>query len=109
MCGNETSPHEMPDATWYDLVDPETDQVVGQLTRHGKVRSDDPDIEQRVRDAFNRELLIRDGTIAEDLGVCFAHISAVGPQDAAHHDLVFRNLGLLTGLIPAHRRDSAQS
>jgi hypothetical protein len=81
-------------------VDPTTDQVVGAVTRNGLVRSDDPEIVQRVTAAFDRELLTRDGAIADELGVCFADIDTVTPDTAAHHDLVFRNLGLLTGLIP---------
>jgi hypothetical protein len=89
--------------TWYDLVDPASDRVVGQVTRDGRVRADDPEIARRVRAAFDRDLLTRDGEVAEELGVCFADIATVPPDDAAHHDLVFRNLGLITGLVPALR------
>lgn len=89
---------------WYDLVDPATDRVVGQVTRDGRVRSDADDVMRSVQAAFNRALMTRDGEIAEELGVCFADIATVEPDDPAHLDLVFRNLGLLTGLIPSKRR-----
>jgi hypothetical protein len=96
-------PNPASEATWYDLIDPATDRVVGQVTRDGQVRSDDAEIAQRVRDAFGRDLLTRGDEVAEELGVCFADIATIHADDAAHHDLVFRNLGLLTGLVPAKR------
>jgi hypothetical protein len=98
-----TEPTRASDQGWYDLVDPATDRVVGQVTRDGRVRSDDGEIARRVRAAFDRDLMTRDGEVAEELGVCFADIATVGPDDTAHHDLVFRNLGLLTGLVPSRR------
>lgn len=96
MSGSETS-----EPTWYDLIDPATDRVVGQVTRDGRVRSDDPEIVRRVSGAFDRELLVRENALAEELGVCFADIEKISPWDDAHRDLVFRNLGVLTGLVPA--------
>ncbi len=99
MSGTEKNPAS--EAAWYDLVDPATDRVVGQVTRDGMIRSDDPEIARRVRDAYARDLMTRGDEIAEELGVCFADIATIHPGDEAHHDLVFRNLGLLTGLIPA--------
>ena len=101
MSGSEQPASRQSETTWYDLVDPATDRVVGQVRRDGAVRSDDPDVERRVRSVFNRELLMRDDVLAEELGVCFADIATVLPGDTSHHDLVFRNLGALTGLIPA--------
>ena len=101
MSGIEPTSASDPD--WYDLVDPATDRVVGQVTRDGRVRSDDAEVTRRVQAAFDRDLITRDGEIAEELGVCFADIATVGPDDTAHHDLVLRNLGLLTGLVPANR------
>ncbi len=95
MSGSETH-----DTVWYPLIDPATDANRGYVTRDGQIRSDDPDVVRRVTAAFDRELLMRDGAIAEELGVCFADIDTVVPDDAAHHDLVFRNLALLAGLIP---------
>ena len=99
MSGSEATDREP--TTWFDLLDPATERVVGQVTRDGQVRSDDPDVVERVSRAFDRELLMRDDALAEELGVCFADIASLGPDDAGHHDLVFRNLGVLTGLIPA--------
>ena len=99
MSGSETT-RPPSDGPWYRLIDPATDAVVGHVTRDGRVRSADPDVVRRIESAFDRELLTRDGAIAEELGVCFANILPVSPRDDAHHDLVFRSLGLLTGLIP---------
>lgn len=99
-----TDPNPASEAGWYDLVDPATDRVVGQVTRDGRIRSDDDDIARRVRDAFARDLMTRGDEVAEELGVCFADIATLHANDDAHHDLVFRNLGLLTGLIPAKPR-----
>jgi hypothetical protein len=107
VSGSERVPARRGNTTWYDLVDPATDQVVGQVTRDGDVRASDPEVEQRVRAAFDRELLTRNDELAEELGVCFADIVPVLPNDDAHHDLVFRNLGALTGLIPTERREPA--
>ena len=106
MSGSEIPTRGASEPVWYELIDPTTDRVVGQVTRDGKVRSSDPDIVRRVERAFNRELLVRDNALAEELGVCFANIDSVGPDDAVHHDLAFRNLGVLAGLIPARRKDS---
>jgi hypothetical protein len=86
--------------TWYRLIDPATDRVVGHVTREGDVRSDDPAIEARIRAAYQRELVIENDVIAEELGVCFAGLEMVVPGDTTYFDLVFRNIGLLTGLIP---------
>jgi hypothetical protein len=99
VSGPEPNPASEP--VWYDLVDPATDRVVGQLTRDGRVSSEDREIARRVREAFVRDLMTRNDEVAEELGVCFADIATVRPDEADHHDLVFRNLGLLTGLIPA--------
>lgn len=99
MCGNVTPATDQP-GPWFDLVDLSTDRVVGQINRRGEVRHADPEIALRIATAFERELTVRDDAIADDLGVCFADIDTVSPQDDAHDDLVFRNLGLLTGLIP---------
>lgn len=103
MSGIEPTRASEPD--WYDLVDPATDRVVGQVTRDGRVRSDDAEVARRVRAAFDRDLMTRDGEVAEELGVCFADIATVGSDDTAHQDLVFRNLGLITGLVPAKPRE----
>lgn len=106
MSGSEIPPEQWADATWYDLVDPATERVLGQVTRGGDVRSRDPDVTARVRAAFDRTLLAQDGQLAEELGVCFAGIDSVTPADAGHADLVFRNLYALTGLVPRHGRSA---
>lgn len=100
MSGSATEPNKDSDTVWYNLIDPASDRVVGQVSRDGKVRSADADVARRVTQAFDRQLLIRDNAIAEELGVCFADVETVEPGHASHHDLVFRNLALLTGLIP---------
>jgi hypothetical protein len=91
------------ESVWYDLVDPATERAVGQVTRDGEVRDADLEVEARVHTAFRRELLVENGELAEELGVCFAGIESVTPDDASHHDLVFRNLAVLTGLVPRRR------
>lgn len=99
MPGSATPPAE----EWLDLVDPATDTVVGQVTRRGAVRATDPEVAARVRAAFGRDLLVRDDAIADELGVCFADIGTVAPDDPAHADLVLRSLYALTGLVPRRR------
>jgi hypothetical protein len=91
---------------WYDLIDPVTDRVVAHVTREGDVRSDDPAVELRVRAAFQRALMMKDGAVVEELGVCFSGIDMIVPGDTTHSDLVFRNIGLLTGLVPQQVRPS---
>lgn len=100
MSGSERQPRNDSDGVWYNLVDSASDRVVGRVSRDGNVRSDDADVVRRVTQAFDRQLLIRDNAIAEELGVCFANVEMVEPGQASHHDLVFRNLALLAGLIP---------
>lgn len=85
---------------WFDLVDLSTDRVVGQITRSGRVKNTDPETTRRIMSAFDREVMVRDGTVADELGICFAGVETVTPDDSSHDELVFRNLGLLTGLVP---------
>lgn len=87
----------------YDLVDLATGRVVGDLTARGEVQSDDPATAERVRAAFARELLVRDGEVVAELGVCFADIETVRPGDSDHARLVMRNLGALAGVLPRAR------
>lgn len=98
MTGDGTMPET--DQTWYPLIDLATDRVVGAIRRSGEVRSDDPEVVDRVRAAFRRELLTRDGEVIEELGVCYADVVTVAVGAPAHRDLVFRNLALLTGYLP---------
>jgi len=99
VSGNANPTSEEP-GQWFDLVDLATEQVVGQMTHHGEVRHATPDIVMRITTAYDREIMVRDDEIAEELGVCFAGVETITPRDDAHDDLVFRNLGLLSGLIP---------
>lgn len=99
MSGN-VNPAGADQEQWFDVVDLATDQVVGQMTRRGEVRNASADIVMRVTTAYDREVMMQDDEVAEELGVCFAGVETVTPRDDAHVDLVFRNLGLLAGLIP---------
>ena len=56
-----TDPKAASEPGWLDLVDPATDRVVGQVTRDGRVRSDDVEIVRRVQAAFDRDLMMRGG------------------------------------------------
>lgn len=108
MSGSVTPASERHDDEWFDLVELETDRVVGQITRNGDVRTRDAAVASRVRDAFQRSLMARDDELVDELGVCFAGVESIGPADRAHRDLVFRNLGLLAGLLP-RRRESVDA
>ncbi|MGH2562139.1 MAG: hypothetical protein ACRDJH_24020 [Thermomicrobiales bacterium] len=87
----------------YDLVELATGNVVGEVTASGVVRADDPAVAARVRAAFGRELLVRDGAIVEELGVCFADVETVRPGDPEHARLVLMNLAALAGVLPRAR------
>lgn len=98
MSGNEqqqTDNHE-----WYVLKDELTDKPAGLIDADGNTRETDSETEARVRQAFNRELLVRDGEVLEDLGMCFDGVCSIGPSDPEHDALVLRNLGALAGLRP---------
>lgn len=107
MTGNGTMPEL--DQTWYPLIDLATDRVVGAIRRSGEVRSDDPEVIDRIDAAFRRELLTRNGEVIEELGVCYADVVTVLPGAPAHRDLVFRNLGLLAGYLPGEPDGEASS
>lgn len=99
MSGNVT-PAGDPSDEWFDLVDLASGRIVGQVTRNGQVRHAEPGITRRINAAFDRELMLRDEAIAEELGVCFSDVETVASDDGRHNDLIFRNLGLLSGLVP---------
>jgi hypothetical protein len=82
-----------------------TGETAGYIDREGNTRATDPEVEERVRNAFDRELLVRDGDVVEELGICFDGVCSIGPGDPAHDALVLRNLGALTGLRPVARLD----
>lgn len=107
MSGHEqkqTSNHE-----WYVLKDELTDEPAGLIDADGKTQGTDPETESRVRQAFGRELLVRDGEVVEELGICFDGVCSVSPGDPDHDALVLKNLGALTGLRPEIRADEAET
>lgn len=85
---------------WLVLKDEMTDDVVGYIDTSGHTRDTDPETEARVRGAFGRELLVQNGEVVEELGMCFDGVCSIGPADPDHDALVLRNLGALTGLRP---------
>lgn len=92
-------PRLRPDE-WFDLADLATGRIIGQVTWDGHVRHADTDTIRRINAAFDQEIMLRDEAIADELGVCFADVETVASDDGRHNDLVFRNLGLLTGFVP---------
>ena len=99
MSGNDRK--TMNDDEWYVFQDEMTGETAGYIDRHGNTRATDPDIDDRVRNAFAREILVRDGDVVEELGICFDGVCSIGPSDPSHDALVLKNLGALTGLQPA--------
>jgi len=89
------------------LIDEMTDQKVGYVDTTGGTKATDPQTSQRVQDAFSRDLLVQDGEVVEELGMCFDGVCAIGPADPAHDALVLKNLGALTGLRPERDSDRA--
>ncbi|HET8524433.1 MAG TPA: hypothetical protein VFL82_14450, partial [Thermomicrobiales bacterium] len=90
-------------ATQYDLIDLETGVIAGQITDDGEVTSDRPDIIQRVTAAYQRELLVRDGDVLDELGVCFEGVETIAPGHPDHRRLVLTHLGQLAGVLPQPR------
>ena len=90
---------------WLVLKDEMTEETVGYVDASGHVKDADPATEQRVKDAFARDLLVQDGEVVEELGMCFDGVCAIRPVDPGHDALVLRNLGALTGLRPERRED----
>jgi len=88
---------------WYVLKDEATEETAGLVDAHGNTRDASPETRTRVRQAFDRDLLVREGEVLEDLGMCFDGVCAVTPGDPEHDALVLKNLGALTGLRPEHR------
>lgn len=82
-----------------------TGETAGYIDDKGNTRETTPDTAERARKAFSRELLVRDGDVVEELGICFDGICSIGPGDAKHDALLLRNLGALIGLRPATGRD----
>jgi len=84
----------------YDLIDLETGLIVGQIKATGEVESASAKIDERVTRAFRQELMIKDGELIEELGVCFADVEVLRPGDPGHAQAVVRNLARLAGLLP---------
>lgn len=87
----------------YDLVDVEGGEVVGAVTADGVVVAGDPLVGERVRAAFARELLVREGALVEELGVCFAGVETLRPGEPGHARAVLTHLGVLAGVAARPR------
>ena len=105
MSGNDRTTTN--DDEWYVLQDEMTGETAGYIDLEGNTRAADPEVEERVRNAFDRELLVRDGDVVDELGICFDGVCSTGPADPTHDALVLRNLGALTGLRPVAALDHA--
>jgi hypothetical protein len=92
----------------YDLVDLATGGRVGQLSDNGSLCVTDARVRARLLKAFHRELLVRDGEIVEELGVCFADVETLRPGDPGHREIVLRHLARLAGILPVERVDDAE-
>ena len=91
----------------YELVDWRTGAVVGRLRPDGTVLDASPAIARQVAAAFEREVLVRDGRVVEELGLCFADVETLRPGDPGHWQAVLTHLGALTDVI-AQRWDGAR-
>lgn len=85
---------------WYLLKDETTDETVGYIDTEGNTRETDAETTARVREAFDRDLIVQDDEVVDELGMCFDGVCSIGPADPGHDALVLRNLGALTGLRP---------
>jgi hypothetical protein len=94
---------------WFVLKDEMTDSAVGFVDASGHTRDTDAETAQRVTQAFSRELLVQEGEVVEELGICFDGVCSIGPTDPAHDALVLRNLGALTGLRPERQASGDMS
>lgn len=103
MSGNDQQ--HINDHEWYVLKEEMTDSPRGLIDVHGNTRETDADTAARVREAYDRELLVQDGEVVEELGICFDGVCSIGPSDPQHDALVLRNLGALTGLRPEARTE----
>lgn len=92
----------------YDLIDLASGEIVGRLTASGKVLSASREVEERVARAFRQELMIKDGALVEELGICFADIEVLLPGEPGHAAAVVRNLGRLAGVVPRPRHQDGE-
>lgn len=82
---------------------------MGRITADGEVRDADDETTAKVREAFSRDLIVKDNEVVEELGgVCFDGVCTVGPADPAHNAMVLRNLGALTGLRPERDAETSE-
>lgn len=87
-----------------------TEEDKGFIAADGETRDADEATANKVRDAFARDLLVKDDEVVAELGgVCFDGVCTIGPADPAHNALVLRNLGALTGLRPEPAGDEADA
>src|SRR5215218_5037633 len=95
------------DTAVYDLIDLETGSVAGTMRGDGVVVAGDRRVRERVARAFAHEVMVRDGEMVEDLGICFLGVQTLRPGEAGHTEIVVQNLGRLTGYLPCRhvRRD----
>lgn len=105
MTGND--PKSAKNEEWYMLKDEMTDETVGSINASGETRNTDAETTERVTQAFNKDLLVRDGEVIEEFGICADGVCSIGPADPEHDQMVLRNLGALTGLRPEPRDDSS--
>jgi hypothetical protein len=94
---------EAEKASVYDLIDLETGLIVGQMREDGSLVSGDLVVRERVGRAFAQELMVRDGELVEDLGVCFADVETLFPGDPGHARGIIQNLARLAGYLPRQR------
>jgi hypothetical protein len=99
--GSEMSGGE--DGPVYDLIDLETGMLAGTIRGDGVVVTGDPRVKERVAKAFDQEVMVRDGDLAEELGICFLDVQTLLPGDAGHAEVVIQNLGRLAGYLPRRR------
>jgi hypothetical protein len=92
------------EAETYDLIDVETGRVVGRMRADGAVVAGGDRVRTLITEAFGRDLIVRDGEVIEELGVCFFDVETVRPGDPGHAAAVVRNLGALAGLLPRPRK-----
>jgi hypothetical protein len=94
---------------WYQLKDEMTDQIKGYITPSGETKETDAETTEKIRKAFDTELIVKENEVVEELGgVCFDGVCTITPNDPGHNMMVLRNLGALTGLRPAEIDDEGK-
>lgn len=106
MSGDDLKPTKNEE--WYMLKDEMSDTSVGYINASGDTRGTDSGTTHRVTEAFNKDLLVKDGDVVDELGMCFDGVCSIGPADPGHDQMVLRNLGALTGLRPEAPGDGSE-